>query len=329
MEKILSEEEKIRKAEEIASRRQNGRIVASNINNSDRSVKKLTTFDKLSIQIIVSICIFGIIYFISQHNTYAMDKIKFVMSNDTDFQKVYTEISNGAKDIINRFENKTQNQENKVEDNQITENEVNSNEDEKQGEDDNKEKQEDKEENNNQINNNEENNQNNNNEENNQSNEQENKNETNGVGGGNDETQVSQDVDDITYIKNKLSFVKPVSGVITSPYGERTPTDIISANHAGVDIGVNSGTDIVSAIEGTVEIVSSYGDYGNHVKITNGDISTLYAHCSKIVVNVGEHINQGQKIAESGATGRSTGPHLHFEIRRNNVTVDPQKILDL
>ncbi len=323
MEKILSEEEKIRKAEEIASRRQNGRISANNINNGTRKVKKLTTFDKLSIQVISSICIFGIIYFISQNNTYAMEKIKFIMSNDTDFQKIYTDVTNGAKDILNRFENKTQNQGENVEDNKVAENVVNNNENEiKEETTENKENQEDSKKSNNEENNSQENSIE-------ENNEQQNENETNGVGGGNDETQVSQDVDDITYIKNKMSFVKPVSGVITSPYGERTPTDIISANHAGVDIGVNTGTDIVSAIEGTVELVSSYGDYGNHVKITNGDISTLYAHCSKIIVNVGEHINQGQKIAESGATGRSTGPHLHFEIRRNNTTVDPQKILDL
>ncbi len=320
MEKILSEEEKIRRAEEIASRRQNGRIPASNINNSERKVKKLTAFDKLSIQIISSICIFGIIYFISQHNTYAMEKIKYIMSNDTDFQKIYTEISNGTKEIMSKFENKTQDSNNIAEEDKIAENNNQIENQEKQNED-----------NKNEINENNEQEQTKQNEENSEGSQDDNQNnnETNGIGGGNDETQVSQDVDDITYIKNKLSFIKPVSGVITSPYGERTPTDIVSANHAGVDIGINTGTDIVSAIEGTVEIVSNYGDYGNHVKITNGDISTLYAHCSKIIVNVGEHINQGQKIAESGATGRSTGPHLHFEIRRNNVTVDPQKVVDL
>lgn len=320
MEKILSEEEKIRRAEEIASRRQNGRIPASNINNSERKVKKLTAFDKLSIQIISSICIFGIIYFISQHNTYAMEKIKYIMSNDTDFQKIYTQISNGTKEIMSKFENKTQDSNNIAEEDKIAENNNQIENQEKQNED-----------NKNEINENNEQKQTKQNEENSEGSQDDNQNnnETNGIGGGNDETQVSQDVDDITYIKNKLSFIKPVSGVITSPYGERTPTDIVSANHAGVDIGINTGTDIVSAIEGTVEIVSNYGDYGNHVKITNGDISTLYAHCSKIIVNVGEHINQGQKIAESGATGRSTGPHLHFEIRRNNVTVDPQKVVDL
>lgn len=318
MEKILSEEEKIRRAEEIASRRQNGRIPASNINNSERKVKKLTAFDKLSIQIISSICIFGIIYFISQHNTYAMEKIKYIMSNDTDFQKIYTEISNGTKEIMSKFENKTQDSNNIAEEDKIAENNNQIENQEKQNED-----------NKNEINENNEQEQTKQNEENSEGSQDDNQNnnETNGIGGGNDETQVSQDVDDITYIKNKLSFIKPVSGVITSPYGERTPTDIVSANHAGVDIGINTGTDIVSAIEGTVEIVSNYGDYGNHVKITNGDISTLYAHCSKIIVNVGEHINQGQKIAESGATGRSTGPHLHFEIRRNNRTVDPQLVL--
>lgn len=82
-------------------------------------------------------------------------------------------------------------------------------------------------------------------------------------------------------------------------------------------------------MEGKVEVVSSQGDYGNHLKITNGEISTLYAHCSKIVVNEGDSIKQGQKIAEVGSTGRATGPHLHFEIRRNNKTVDPLKIVEI
>ena len=82
-------------------------------------------------------------------------------------------------------------------------------------------------------------------------------------------------------------------------------------------------------MEGDVELVSDYGDYGKHIKITNGEISTLYAHCSQIIVQEGEHIVQGQKIAEVGATGKTTGPHLHFEIRRNNITVDPEKIIEL
>ena len=80
-------------------------------------------------------------------------------------------------------------------------------------------------------------------------------------------------------------------------------------------------------MEGTVEEVSSYGDYGNHLKITNGEVSTLYAHCSKILVNQGDYISQGQKIAKVGNTGRTTGPHLHFEISRSGRTVDPAAII--
>ena len=82
-------------------------------------------------------------------------------------------------------------------------------------------------------------------------------------------------------------------------------------------------------MEGTVELVSSYGDYGNHIKITNGEVSTLYAHCSLMCVNEGDYITQGQKIAEVGNTGRTTGPHLHFEISRDGRTIDPEAILEL
>ena len=80
-------------------------------------------------------------------------------------------------------------------------------------------------------------------------------------------------------------------------------------------------------MEGKVSIVSGEGEYGTHVKIVNKDITTIYAHCSKILVKQGATIKKGQKIALSGNTGRTTGPHLHFEIRRGNRTVDPQLVL--
>ena len=67
---------------------------------------------------------------------------------------------------------------------------------------------------------------------------------------------------------------------------------------------------------------------GNHIKITNGDVTTLYAHCKTIYVKEGDIIIQGQNLGEVGSTGNSTGPHLHFEIRRNNEYVDPDLILD-
>lgn len=81
-------------------------------------------------------------------------------------------------------------------------------------------------------------------------------------------------------------------------------------------------------MEGTVTQVSSQGDYGKHIRIVNGEITTLYAHCSKIYVKEGDNIKQGQEIAEVGSTGNVTGPHLHFEIRRNGEFVDPDSVID-
>ena len=66
---------------------------------------------------------------------------------------------------------------------------------------------------------------------------------------------------------------------------------------------------------------------GNHIKITNNDVSTIYAHCKTIYVNEGDNIKQGQQIAEVGETGNATGSHLHFEIKRNNEFVDPDLVL--
>lgn len=133
---------------------------------------------------------------------------------------------------------------------------------------------------------------------------------------------------DAEYIKSSISVIKPLEGEITSRFGIRNPTvATVPKYHTGIDIARVTGTVIISAIDGTVELVSSEGDYGNHVKITNGEISTLYAHCSEIYVKEGEQIKQGQHIAEVGETGNVTGPHLHFEIRRNNQYVDPDLIL--
>ena len=133
---------------------------------------------------------------------------------------------------------------------------------------------------------------------------------------------------DAEYIKENFKLQLPVEGEITSPYGKREPTDIITENHQGIDIGVVTGTTIVAAVEGTVSLVSDEGSYGIHVKIVNKDVTTIYAHCSKILVKEGDTIKKGQKIALSGNTGNTTGPHLHFEIRRENRTVNPELVLN-
>ena len=80
-------------------------------------------------------------------------------------------------------------------------------------------------------------------------------------------------------------------------------------------------------MKGVVSQVSSEGDYGNHVKITKDNVTTLYAHCQDIFVTEGQEIEMGQEIASVGSTGNSTGPHLHFEIRINNTPINPAEII--
>lgn len=302
MERILSDEERIRRAEIIAARRQN-RIPVNYINNNERKISKL---GKYSIQILSSIIIFGILYFLSQHNIYIVGEIKNQISRDTDFKKIYSYVETNLNKIKEEKMNKQ-----KENDNQKESDEQNGKENDNKNIDDKKEKNVDENGNvkNEQI-----------------SEMQENQNNK-GIGGGDEGIEVSENVDDVTYIKKNYNFIKPVNAVITSPYGEREETDIISKNHKGIDLGCNTGTEIKAAVDGIVEEASNYGDYGKHVKIVNGELTTLYAHCSELLVKKGDEIKQGQIIAKVGSTGKATGPHLHFEIRRNNIAIDPQKIM--
>lgn len=284
MERIISEQDRIRRAEEIANRRR-GTISARSINISTEK-KKMPYLTKVFIQTIASMCIFGLAYFLNQNYPQAIDTIKPILSQDINFEELY----NKGNDFFSSLNQNTN-------ENSVTENVVNE-----------MENQATNEQVENQISN-------------------EATNQIEGIGGSSEEVPLSQDEQDIAYIKTNVSMIVPTKGIVTSGYGEREPTDIISANHAGIDIGATVGTEIIAAMEGTVEEVSSYGDYGNHLKITNGEVSTLYAHCSKILVNQGDYISQGQKIAEVGNTGRTTGPHLHFEISRSGRTVDPAAII--
>ena len=134
---------------------------------------------------------------------------------------------------------------------------------------------------------------------------------------------------DAEIIKSNYSIIKPLTGTITSRFGNRNPTTpTVPKYHTGIDIAANTGTKFIAAMSGTVVQVSSEGDYGNHIKIQLDDVATLYAHCSKIYVNEGDAISQGQEIGEVGETGNATGPHLHFEIRKSERYVNPDDILD-
>ena len=80
-------------------------------------------------------------------------------------------------------------------------------------------------------------------------------------------------------------------------------------------------------MEGKVTFVSSQSGYGNHVYIEKDDVTTVYAHCKTIYVKEGDMLSQGQQIGEVGQTGNATGPHLHFEVRKENRVVNPEYIL--
>ena len=130
------------------------------------------------------------------------------------------------------------------------------------------------------------------------------------------------------YVSHYEEAINLILGCSVPTNSAREETEIISAFHQGVDIGAVTGTPIHAAIEGTVIAASYAGDYGNHIKIQNGEVITVYAHCSQLNVKVGDYIKQGQEIGKVGATGKVTGAHLHFEFRRDGRYVNPEMILN-
>lgn len=117
----------------------------------------------------------------------------------------------------------------------------------------------------------------------------------------------------------------PASTYITSSFGNRLhPVLKQWIFHTGVDIGCSSGKNILAAASGKVIMAQYYGAYGNCVMIDHGGgIVTLYGHASSLCVSTGTQVTSGQVIAKVGSTGRSTGPHLHFEVRKNGEYVNP------
>lgn len=122
----------------------------------------------------------------------------------------------------------------------------------------------------------------------------------------------------------------PVNGVITSNYGWRhDPIDGGMRHHNGVDIAVPTGTSVKAIAAGTVLQSTWRGGYGNLVSIDHGDGTvSLYGHNAQLLVAVGEQVQAGQTVALSGSTGRSTGPHLHFELWRNGSNVTQAYLKD-
>lgn len=285
MERLMSVEEKIRRAEEIYQRRRQEEIrpVAKVSVNDKKDIKLLK---KMLIQILICVVIYLIIYSI-QNNQYVfsedfINKTNEILSYDTNFMELYEMVKSQLIKPQEESQNKQEEE---------TEQELEQ-EPDKQGE---------------------------------------------SIGGAQPQTNeevpeesLTPEKIDIQNIKNTTSFIKPVEGMISSKYGQRdSATGRVPKNHTGTDIAASLGTKIKSATDGEVVLASSEGDYGNHLKIQIGEVSIIYAHCNSLYVKQGDKIVQGQEIAEVGSTGNSTGPHLHFEIRISERTIDPQSILEL
>ncbi len=311
MERAMSVEDKIRRAEEIYYKRKEQEIpMRETIRRTPREKKNIKLFRKMIRQIIVCLIIYGIFYLIVNNNyIFSADftnKAKEILSQDINFVEVYSTISNKVVETYNKIVS-SENADNKEE--QQNENANSENTNNENLNDQNAETQVE-------TTNNDEN-----------------------IGGAeemlapveeNNAKELSQMEQDANYIKSTISFIKPINGKISSAFGWRNPTtETVPKNHTGTDIAAETGTKIISATDGNVILSSTTGDYGKHLKIQTNDVVIVYAHCSKLYVNEGDTIKQGQEIAEVGSTGNATGPHLHFEVRYQDRYVNPQLILEL
>ena len=309
MDKVISVEERIKRAEEIYNRRNGG---YSNTSSIKKEKKKKSTTKRLFMQIFICLMIY-LAFYVFTNSEYIfseefLNKVKESFNKDSKVYGIYLNVKSFIEDKIST--NTEQTVENQVENEELnlTINEI---------------KEETKNETNNEVK-----------EESiggavetvKKTSEQE-KQEQNKAEKKSEKTEMEQDAENI--VKN-IKFIVPVEGIISSTFGWRNPTtSTVPKYHTGLDIAANEGTVIKSATDGKVILASSEGDYGKHYKIQNGDVIIIYAHCSKLYLKEGDKVKKGDKIAEVGSTGNSTGPHLHFEIRIEDRLVDPQLILDI
>lgn len=331
MEKSISQEERIRRAEEIYSRRRYNNRYGESLYRSGETRNRYQPqetrkikgkmINKMIIQMIVCVIIYTCIYML-QYSNYLfskdmVDKTKEVLSYDISIENLY----NKSNEFFLNLQKKINWGVNNEQNDNVNEEAQDQNTEETNIENSNAESSEANNENvdNSEISQND------------ASTEVTNNDTTLLAVGGADETQQeeekSQEEQDIEYVKQNVSIIWPIKGVITSRFGNRTPTEIVTANHKGLDIAGNMGDNIVSAMDGTVVQYSEEGDYGKHLRIQSGEVLTLYAHCSELLVQEGSTVKQGDVIAKVGATGRATGPHLHFEIRRDDRFINPELIL--
>ena len=286
LERTISAEERIRRAEEIYHKRKvqsDVRVPTSNVNTKKNIDYRM--FKKLILQIVICLLIYFIFYLIKNSNYIfsedVINKTRQFLSYDINFQELYYQVgeyyNNNIKTILENVDENTneivnEQIENEIEDN-INEEFINT-----------------------QI--------------------------ESGIGGGEEgelllaneiiETSADEQEEtkeeltqmeiDAKNIKENYSIILPLKGTVSSRFGAREATEIVSANHAGIDIAVNEGTVFIAAMEGIVTLVSSESGYGNHVYIENNDVTTVYAHCKTIYVKEGDKISQGEQLGEVGQT---------------------------
>ena len=136
-------------------------------------------------------------------------------------------------------------------------------------------------------------------------------------------------VDDYLRIIKYMPLGKPIEGKVSSSFGTRNdPLNRKKSIHEGVDIRAERGEEIRSTAAGVVIKAFKNGGYGNYVEIDHGNgYQTVYAHMQEYLVKKGQSVKRGQVIGLVGSTGRSTGPHLHYEIRLNKKPVSPAKFM--
>ncbi len=277
MEKTMSVEEKIRRAEEIYHRR-NGNTYL--YRSTPKEKKGPSLMSRMIRQIIVCFIIYGIFYVVTNREYFLSNefqtKVQEVVAQNETLNNAYQYIMGYLQKyfpIEEKNENSTQEQnqdENAQNQTQTTETTSEQN-----------------------LDTNDEN-----------------------IGGSTEdipEEEKTQEQKDVEAIKNTTSFILPVQGTISSTFGWRTPTTkTVPKYHTGLDIAAETGTVIKAATDGTIILASSEGDYGNHYKIQLNDIVIIYAHCSKLYLKEGDSVYQGQEIAEVGSTGNSTRTTFTF-----------------
>lgn len=131
------------------------------------------------------------------------------------------------------------------------------------------------------------------------------------------------EIDDLAAIATDGQFW-PTQGIITGHFGKWRGGRHSGHYHAGVDIAAPVGTNIVAPIDGTVIFAGRKGGYGLTLIIDHGDgVATLYGHNSELLVEEGQVVKKGQQVSKVGSSGRSTGPHLHYEVRMEGYPVNP------